>query len=837
MRVLLVGPDFEENLSIRYLSAALLDAGYQTALASFNSPADLESVAEAARDSEVVGLSMCFQARAQEFLGLAQAIKRDDPNKLIVAGGHYASCAAEPLLANHPAIDIVVTHEGERTLVEIVDAIPAREEKLPHIAGIAYRDGGKVRFTEARRTLDDLDCLPFPDRRGPIHTIAGVPTSYLMGSRGCYGSCAYCCITSLHRMAPGKRFRQRNVERIAEEMELLHRERGTRQFVFHDDNFLVPSEAMNRARISALEHALNARGIQDIALVIKCRPADANREVLRQLKNLGLVRVFLGIESATAQGLSDLERRQSVEDSVRALEICAELEISAQFTIMIFHPDATLETMRADAAFMRRFCGNPLNFCRAEIYAGTPLETRMIETGRARGNYLARVYDLSDPVAELACKTALDLFEGRCWSTGSLMQNAIGLDHSTAVFKRFHCREGGPAVAERVGTWLRAVNLDTIQLLEEVIERGAGGEGTADRAFQHAMADLRERESRTRRRFLAEASRLRAELEGAQSPRDWPAFLPGASRMKLATKAAVAVLAFGMPVSACNQGVSEMAPPPLQDTQKPVQPPIGQESLASVAGTVTDSMKAVVGNAPVTVTNLDTGLTRTLKTDSAGHYEVKDLPSGRYNVKVEMPGFKTTLVSGIVLQAGERKQTDVRLEIGDIGCCEYAAIPLKPPEEFIQKKKPFTYIVGEGNDDGTLPGIARLVYGDKKKWVQIFEANRNVIPKPEVIRYGTELTIPRNTRNVPKLLSKLTPVYPPDAAKQGLTGDVVLDVTLNDDGTVAQVNLIDGQSPLAESAVDAVKHWRYRPLIVKGKPVRSFVVVVTFSKAGKISVE
>jgi radical SAM superfamily enzyme YgiQ (UPF0313 family) len=471
MKVLLAGPDYEENLSIRYLSASLLDAGHDTTLAAFNLPSDIMPVAGAAEDAEVVGLSMCFQARAKEFLHLAQVIKSRDPRKLIVAGGHYASCAAEQILIHHPEIDIIVIHEGEKTLAEIADAVPHLEQLLPQIPGIAYRNGGKqVRFTNRRPTLDDLDALPFPDRRGPVHSIAGVPTSYVMGSRGCYGRCAYCCITTLHEMAPGKRFRQRQVESIADEMAALYRERGTRQFVFHDDNFLVPSEAMNHARLSAFEKALDRRAIQDIALVIKCRPADANFAVLRRLKELGLVRVFLGIESATAHGLLSLERDQSVEESERALQACSELDISAQFTLMIFNPDATLDTMRSDVTFMRRYCGNPINFCRAEIYAGTPLEKRMIKLGRTRGNYLAREYNLSDPVSDLACNTSQDLFDPRCWSNGSLMQNAIGLDHMASLTKRFCGGTKPMGLPQRVDSWLRSVNLDTINLLEEVID-------------------------------------------------------------------------------------------------------------------------------------------------------------------------------------------------------------------------------------------------------------------------------------------------------------------------------------------------------------------------------
>ena len=228
MKVLLAGPDYEENLSIRYLSGSLLSAGHETVLAPFNAVAETGAVANAAQDADIVGLSICFQARAREFLALSREIKSRNLKKLVVAGGHYASCAAAALLANHPEIDIVVIHEGEMTLVEIADAMPHFEERLPEIAGIAYRSGERVCITKARPTVEDLDSLPAPDRRGPVHMVAGVPASYLMGSRGCYGNCAYCCITTLHRLAPGKRFRQRQVERVADDPNRRSRVRARR---------------------------------------------------------------------------------------------------------------------------------------------------------------------------------------------------------------------------------------------------------------------------------------------------------------------------------------------------------------------------------------------------------------------------------------------------------------------------------------------------------------------------------------------------------------------------------------------------------------------------------
>src|SRR4051812_19682996 len=101
MRVLLVGPDFEDNLSVRYLSSALHDAGIEAELSAFNEASDIERVVAQARDFDLIGLSICFQVRALEFLELVQRL-RDDSNPFIVIGGHYATCAAEDLLRHHP---------------------------------------------------------------------------------------------------------------------------------------------------------------------------------------------------------------------------------------------------------------------------------------------------------------------------------------------------------------------------------------------------------------------------------------------------------------------------------------------------------------------------------------------------------------------------------------------------------------------------------------------------------------------------------------------------------------------------------------------------------------
>jgi anaerobic magnesium-protoporphyrin IX monomethyl ester cyclase len=576
MRVLLAGPEVEENLSIRYLASSLYSAGHSVEIAPFCDAKDMDAVEAMASEADLVGLSLCFQIRAREFLELARRIKQAAPSRLVVAGGHYASCAARDLLLNHPHIDIVVIHEGEHALVEIADAGSISGDRLQQIRGIAYRDGSNVRFTEPRPVIEDLDSLPPPDRRGPVRLLAGVPTAYVLGSRGCLGSCDYCCISTLHRLAPGPCFRQRATGRIADEMASLYHERGIRQFMFHDDNFLVPSEAKNLERLDALQGSLRRRGVLDIGLVLKCRPADATLKVFGKLRSMGLLRVFLGVESSTPEGLSSIGRRQTVADSERALAMCRQLGISAQFTVMLFHPEATLRTVRSDLAFMRTHEDYPLNFARAEIYAGTPLEKRMIDAGRARGTYLAREYDLLDPAADRACVLAKRIFLRRCWTADSLMSRAIRLDHQSAIMKRFHSGAAADALRGAIDSWKVAVNRDTLGLLERLVDACEISVGPSDPGFRNAVRRIVEEEIASRIRLSAQGDALDEDastltpLPTGQESAGRGDQRPTGNRRPVELRAASAVAAlYVMSAVTVTVGAmgNEYAPPPLEYDQ------------------------------------------------------------------------------------------------------------------------------------------------------------------------------------------------------------------------------------------------------------------------------
>src|SRR5207244_2016336 len=68
-------------------------------------------------------------------------------------------------------------------------------------------------------------------------------------------------------------------------------------------------------------------------------------------------------------------------------------------------------------------------------------------------------------------------------------------------------------------------------------------------------------------------------------------------------------------------------------------------------------------------------------------------------------------------------------------------------------------------------------------------------------------------------VSKVPPIYPPDAKAARIQGSVVIGVIIGKDGNIQSEHLVSGHPLLAPAAMDAVKQWKYRPYILNGNPV------------------
>ena len=85
-----------------------------------------------------------------------------------------------------------------------------------------------------------------------------------------------------------------------------------------------------------------------------------------------------------------------------------------------------------------------------------------------------------------------------------------------------------------------------------------------------------------------------------------------------------------------------------------------------IEGTVSDQTGATVPNAVITVTNIETGATRTVTTDESGVYRLPLLPLGSYRIMAEAVNFKKFIREGITLTTGQTATIDIRLETGEV---------------------------------------------------------------------------------------------------------------------------------------------------------------------------
>ena len=99
-------------------------------------------------------------------------------------------------------------------------------------------------------------------------------------------------------------------------------------------------------------------------------------------------------------------------------------------------------------------------------------------------------------------------------------------------------------------------------------------------------------------------------------------------------------------------------------------------------------------------------------------------------------------------------------------------------------------------------------------------------PKQQRIKLGGQVV-------AAKLLAQPQPVYPPLARQARIQGNVVLHAIIDKDGRVGELQVISGHPLLVQSALDAVKNWRYQPTQLNGDPVEvDTTITVSFVLGG-----
>jgi len=269
-------------------------------------------------DFDIFGISMHSNASLDPARKIMQDIRRSNGSALLVVGGAFPTSMAEFTLKNTEA-DVVVVGEGERVFSELCAA-----EELEDVRGIVYKNNSQIVHNDPQDLIKDLDMINFPARsllpramirhEGKVHH-SDKPATTIFGSRGCAYNCSF-CDTELWR----RRWRSRSPENIIAEIEQVKTEYGI-------DWFRFPDDCLN----------LNKKWFVDFCQKIsKCNinwtmlsRADAlDLELLKLMKAAGCREVFFGFETGSQRILDLMQKKITVAQNIKAVEMCREVGIT-----------------------------------------------------------------------------------------------------------------------------------------------------------------------------------------------------------------------------------------------------------------------------------------------------------------------------------------------------------------------------------------------------------------------------------------------------------------------------------------------------------------------------
>ena len=324
--------------------------------------------------ADVLGVTFTTETRFHGFRAIREA-RRALPDAHIVAGGPHATLACEDTLPGVPDLDIIVHGEGEKTIVELGQALQTGAA-LSAVKGISFRKDDTLVHNPPQPPIEDLDSLPIADRRllawdkyNFCLDVPGeglVPAANMFTSRGCPFGCHFCSSSAFW----GKCVRTHSVARVLDEIAYLMNELGVQAIWFCDDTF-----TLSRRRVEEICAGLLSKNLH-ISWFCEVRGDTVDRELLKLMRRAGCRRIGMGVESGSERIRADVLKKSIMDENIRKLlGWCSELGIAAHPFFILSHPTETVEEARKTVRLLKEFARkHEVALSLLHIYPGTALE-------------------------------------------------------------------------------------------------------------------------------------------------------------------------------------------------------------------------------------------------------------------------------------------------------------------------------------------------------------------------------------------------------------------------------------------------------------------------------
>ena len=405
-RVLLVNPHMEghesfvvlPHLGLGYLSAALKPRGHTVGLwdgpHQLGTLSDLEHHVEATGPWDVIGISV-FTTYFETARAYCRMVRRRWPDALLVAGGPHPSFEPEETLQRIPELDFVVRAEGEEAFPQLLDELASPTPDLALVPNLAWRDGEQIHLNDIRY-LESLDTFPQPDWEllepdsFPLKP-NGIFTrerriAPMVVTRGCPYECTFCGAPKM----TGRALRRRSADNVVDELELLNRRYGIREFHFMDDNF-----TLHQPYLKELCQRIIDRGL-DISWACPngVRLDSLRPDSLRLMEASGCYSFAVGIEVGSQRTLDSIKKEVTIARIREQLQMIRDTTSKIRVTgfFILGLPQETQRDVLDTIRFSLSLPIDRANFFNYSPFPGTELFEDLRETGRLAMLDYSRVY-------------------------------------------------------------------------------------------------------------------------------------------------------------------------------------------------------------------------------------------------------------------------------------------------------------------------------------------------------------------------------------------------------------------------------------------------------------
>ncbi|MFN7573069.1 MAG: B12-binding domain-containing radical SAM protein [Betaproteobacteria bacterium] len=260
-------------------------------------------------------------------LNVAAELKRREPDLPILLGGPHATMLHASILERFPQFDLVARHECDEVIAPLLEALPSR--RLAHLPGLSWRDGRRLRYTEGRPKVEDLDTLPFLDYDHYPVAALGLELLRIEAGRGCPFMCTFCSTAGFFQRS----FRLKSAPRLVQELDRLHRRYGVRDFKLDHDMFTV-----NRHKVLEFCQAVRGRGYRwRVSARVDC----VDEALLEAMAEAGCVDLYFGIETGSARMQRLCGKRLDLTRVQPMFRAAERLGIAATASFITGYPEET----------------------------------------------------------------------------------------------------------------------------------------------------------------------------------------------------------------------------------------------------------------------------------------------------------------------------------------------------------------------------------------------------------------------------------------------------------------------------------------------------------------